>query len=240
MTIESLSWVETSAPFLQYIHDWQNQLAAQPLGALLSHPERAAILSVDLIRGFCSEGALASDRVQGIVAQVCALMTHAWQAGVRNVVLLQDAHDPQAVEFGAWLPHCVRGTSEAETVPELRALPFFDQMTLFEKNSVASGINTGLAAWIAARPQVDTFVVVGDCTDLCIYQLATYLRMDADARQLRRRVIVPANCVQTYDYPVEIAQSQGGMPHPGNLMHAFFLYHLALNGVEIVSEIYAE
>jgi hypothetical protein len=24
------------------------------------------------------------------------------------------------------------------------------------------------------------------------------------------------------------------MPHPGDLMHAFFLYHMALNGVEVV------
>jgi hypothetical protein len=80
-------------------------------------------------------------------------------------------------------------------------------------------------------------MVVGDCTDLCTYQLAMFLRLDANARQKARRVIVPADCVQTYDLPVEIASGLGALPHPGNLLHAVFLYHMQLNGVEVVSEI---
>jgi hypothetical protein len=79
--------------------------------------------------------------------------------------------------------------------------------------------------------------VVGDCTDLCVYQLAMDLRTAANARQLPRRVIVPVNCVDTYDLPVETARAAGIMPHPGDFMHAVFLYSMALNGVEIVEKV---
>ena len=131
----------------------------------------------------------------------------------------------------------MRGTWEAETVEAFKKLPFFEQMTVIGKNSINPGLNTGLPGWLEAHPEVDTFIVVGDCTDLCTYQLAMFLRLDANARQVSRRVIVPANCVQTYDLPVEVASGLGALPHPGDLLHAIFLYHMQLNGVEVVAEI---
>jgi nicotinamidase-related amidase len=98
-------------------------------------------------------------------------------------------------------------------------------------------LNTGLNEWLAAHPGVDTFIVVGDCTDLCTYQLAMHLRLDANARQLQRRVIVPVDCVDTYDRPVAAAQQQGGFAHDAELLHAVFLYSMALNGVEVLLSI---
>jgi hypothetical protein len=65
--------------------------------------------------------------------------------------------------------------------------------------------------------------------------MAMHLRLDADARQLKRRVIIPADCVQTYDFPTAAAIQAGAKPHPGDILHEFFLYHLALNGVEVVA-----
>jgi len=60
------------------------------------------------------------------------------------------------------------------------------------------------------------------------------LRLQANAYQLQRRVIVPAEAVETYDRALETAKEQGGFAHPGDLMHAVFLYHMALNGIEVV------
>lgn len=228
---------EQAQPFLAYLQNWQENLPTLSLVEAFPQPRQAAILSVDVIQGFCYEGPLSSPRVAAIVVPITRLFEQAWQHGVRNIVLTQDTHEPEAVEFAQWPAHCVRGTSEAETVSAFKSLPFFNQMTIFEKNSIASGLNTGLNAWLADHPQVDTFVVVGDCTDLCTYQLAMHLRLEANARQLQRRVIVPANCVQTYDRPVEVAREQGGLPHPGDLLHAIFLYHMLLNGVEVCGQV---
>ncbi len=226
-----------SRSFLSYLDEWQDGLPGAKLEAVAPDPSRAAILSVDLINGFCTEGVLASSRVQAIVQPVVTLMQKAWSYGIRKIVLSQDTHEPDAVEFSAFAPHCVRGTSEADTVPEIKNLPFFEQITVLEKNSIHSGMNTGLGEWIAQHPEVDTCIVVGDCTDLCTYQLAMYLRLDANARQLNRRVIVPADCVATYDLPVAVAREIGAFPHDGDLLHQVFLYHMALNDIEVFSSV---
>jgi len=235
--MESQSLGAHAAPFLIFLDGWLAQLPALPAAEAMPIPKNTAILSVDIINGFCYEGPLASPRVAGIVEPVTRLFERAWQRGVRSFVLTQDTHEPEAVEFAQWPAHCVRGTREAETVEAFTRLPFFSEMTVMEKNSIQPALNTGLDAWIETHPQIDTFIVVGDCTDLCVYQLAMHVRLDANARQIKRRVILPEDCVQTYDMPVETAQSLGILPHPGDLIHAMFLYHMALNGVEVVSSI---
>ena len=226
-----------SQDFLKFLDGWIAGLPGMSLDSVFGDPKKPAIVSVDVIQGFCTAGPLASPRVGAIVAPIVRLFQAAWGRGVRQILLFQDTHEPDAVEFGAWPPHCVRGTPEAEPVVAFQALPFFDQLIQYPKNSIAAGLNTGLTDWVAAHPEVDTFIVVGDCTDLCTYQLAMHLRLDANARQLQRRVIVPADCVDTYDRGVAAAAEQGGLPHDADLLHAVFLYHMALNGVEVAAEL---
>jgi nicotinamidase-related amidase len=233
----SIDLAAKSAPFLAYLDDWMEQLKTVQFKAFFPHPDRTAVLSVDIINGFCTIGPLASPRVKSIIPPAVRLLTLAWNGGVRDILFSQDTHEPEAVEFSAWPAHCVRGTTEAETVSELKALPFFDQVQVIEKNSIQSGLNTGLNSWLEKRPHLDTFIVIGDCTDLCTYQLAMQLRLDANARQLERRVVVPAVAVDTYDMALEAAQTVGAMPHPADLLHATFLYHMALNGIEVVRDI---
>lgn len=226
--------------FFDYLANWLNSLSSPTLQEVLQTPQACAIVSVDVINGFCYEGALSSPRVKEIVQPIRALFEASWQLGLRNIVLTQDTHEADSVEFGQFPPHCIRGSKESETVPEFTSLPFFDQISVFEKNSIHSGLNTGLQAWVEVHPEVETYITVGDCTDLCTYQLAMHLRLDANARQLKRRVIVPVDCVQTYDMPVDLAQQVGAVPHPGDLLHDIFLYHMHLNGIEIVQKLEAE
>ncbi len=229
---------EQAAPFLDYLDDWYAALPATSLRELLgSTPERVAFLSIDVINGFCKEGPLASDRVGRIAAPIARLFQQAYAAGARQFVLTQDTHDPNTPEFAAYPPHCVRGTAESEAVDELKELPFYDEMTIIEKNSTNSHHGTGLSAWLAERPQIDTFVVVGDCTDLCTYQAAMHLRLEANALNITRRVIVPADVVDTFDTPVSVARDLGIKAHDGELHHVLFLHHMAVNGVEVVGRL---
>jgi nicotinamidase-related amidase len=228
---------KNSEPFMAFLQDWLAHLPRMAMKNAILHPDRTAILSVDMTEGFCRIGPLSSLRVKGIIKPITNLVSAAWKAGVRDIILVQDSHEEEAMEFSAWPAHCVRGTPEAETVWEFKELPFFDQILILEKNSISSGLTIGLNQWMASHPQMDTFIVVGDCTDLCTYQLAMHLRLEANDRQLNRRVIVPADCVQTYDLPVETAQKIGTLPHDGDFLHAVFLYHMQLNGIEVVQEI---
>lgn len=229
---------ETSAPFLGYLDTWYNRLEPASLDELIGDdPEKVAIFCVDVIAGFCREGNLASPRVAGIVQPIVSLFTAAHARGVRHFVLAQDTHHPEAVEFGQYARHCVAGTRESETVPELATLPFAAGYTILPKNSISSSAGTGLDDWLRTHPGVATYIVVGDCSDLCAYQLGMHLRLYANAHQLQRRIVVPETCAQTYDLPIETARQIGAYPHPGDFYHVVFLHHMAQNGVEIVREL---
>ena len=236
--MDTRTLVEQSHAFLTYLADWRAGLPTLDLTAEVQEPQRVAIISEDLIKGFCTVGPLASPRAQAIVAPAVQLFERAYALGVPHFVLVQDTHDPDAIEFNAYPPHCVRGSEESETIPELATLPFANQFTIVSKNTTHSSLATDFEDWLARHDEVRTFIVVGDCTDICVYQMAIDLRIRANA-QVRRdvRVIVPANCVDTYDRPVDAARRLGGLPHAGDLLHLIFLYHMALNGIEIVREV---
>jgi nicotinamidase-related amidase len=230
-----LNLTEHARPFLSYLDHWYGSLPQVPLDALVGDaPERVAVLSIDMINGFCCEGPLAGPRVGALIEPVTDLFRRAYDAGVRAFALTQDTHNPNTPEFGSYPPHCLAGTAESEAVDALKELPFYDTIATFPKNSLNSHLGTGLGAWLAERPEVDTFIVVGDCTDLCVYSAAMHLRLEANALNLQRRVIVPASIVDTFDTPVSVAHELGIKAHDGDLHHVLFLHHMAQNGVEVV------
>jgi nicotinamidase-related amidase len=201
-------------------------------------PDRIAVLAVDVTTGFCTEGNLASPRVGRIAQPIALLFQRAHDLGVRHFILPQDTHSEDAVEFESFPPHCVRGTGEPATVPELSSLPFSELYYVIEKDSISSSIATGLDTWLDTHPQVTTFLVVGDCTDFCVHQLAMHLRLRANALNLRGvRVLVSVDGVDTFDISVDVAEEIGALPHPGDLLHLIFLYSMAQNGVEIVAKV---
>ena len=170
--------------FLDYLDDWLDDLLPMPFESLIAEagsPQHVGIFCVDVINGFCYEGPLASARVAAIVPPIVDLFQSAYASGIENFVLTHDAHDPAAVEFMDYPPHCIRGTSESEIVPELLALPFASRFHLIPKNSISSSVSTKLDAWLDAHPDITHRIVVGDCTDLCTYQLAMHLKLRANA-----------------------------------------------------------
>ncbi len=156
--------------------------------------------------------------------------------------MLRDSHTPDAPEFAQFGPHCLAGTAESRLVRELAELPFASTFQDVPKNATSAwaGAET-LRDWVERQEAagVGTFVVVGDCTDLCVYQTAMPLKLGANARDRRIEVVVPAECVDTYDLSVETAGQIGAKPHDAEVLHAVFLYHLVLNGVRVVRSIRA-
>jgi nicotinamidase-related amidase len=233
-----INLLDQSRPFLAYLEEWYNRLADLRLAEVVAGaPERVAVISIDVINGFCKSGPLASERVGRIARPVADTFALAYRLGVRNFAVTQDTHDPATPEFLAYPPHCLGGTAESEAVDELKALPFFDDVAIFPKNSISSHLGTGLGAWLRDRPQLDRFVVVGDCSDLCTYQAAMHLRMEANAANIQRRVIVPADAVDTFDTPVSVARELGIKAHDADLHHVLFLHHMAMNGIEVVKQL---
>lgn len=228
--------VGQATQFVGALAEWEHSLATVSWQEVMQgvRPEQVAVFSIDMVNGFCHEGALASPRVKGIIPAVLETLQNAYAVGVRNFILAQDCHPTDAAEFADFAPHCQVGSSEAEMIPELAALPFADSFTIVAKNSLNAFHGTHLDEWLQAHDSLQTVVIVGDCTDLCVYQTAMHLKLYANAYNLPLRVLVPENAVQTYDMPLATAQELGIFPHNGDVLHLMFLYHMRLNGVEVV------
>ncbi|WP_261664939.1 cysteine hydrolase family protein [Deinococcus sp. Marseille-Q6407] len=216
-----------SQPVLSHLEEVGHWLTQRPvLGVSAEQLSSVAVLAVDIINGFTREGALASPRVENIIAPSVSLIQGALDAGLpaAHVGLMADAHPENAEEFRAYPPHCAQGTHEAEWAPELLALPAAGKFSYFYKNSIASHHTPELERWLE-QTAPRTLIVIGDVTDLCLYSLGLHLLTRSQHSGLGQRIVLPANCAQTWDAP----------DHPAELYHPLFLYQLARTGAEVVS-----
>ncbi|MBC8535164.1 cysteine hydrolase family protein [Feifania hominis] len=197
----------------------EDELRAAPvLTADSLEPERTAFVIVDMIRGFVHEGALASERNAEAIGPVEAFSEYCQKNFIEQVAFV-DTHTQGAAEFAFFPPHCVENTAECELCSGIR------QAKVIKKYAVNGFLEEEFQAWLAAHSQIDTFVVGGVCSDLCVLQFVLTLRSHFNRRNESRRIVVPIDMVQTYDLG----------EHEGDLMNLFALYNMKLNGIELVS-----
>lgn len=183
-------------------------------------PEKTALVVVDMVKGFVSEGLLKSPRVEALTPEIRDIMLNCKNLGIQ-IIAFADCHAENSPEFDVYGPHCQVGTSESEVVPELQAVGGYHLIT---KNSSNGFLEPKFQDWLKSNPQVTDFVVVGDCTDICILQFCLTLKAYFNMLNLKSRVIVPINAVDTFDFDL----------HHGDLTHVMALYNLAQNGIEII------
>lgn len=224
--MELANFAEQASAYRSILEAWWKDAGMLPMSEL--DPDATALVSVDVIEGFTRLGPLASPRVTGIIDNVADLVRKLSAHGVppSHIAFVQDAHPEDAQEFRSYPPHCVRGGDQAEAAHELQALPGWASYRHFEKNSIASHTSEAFNRWLASL-EVESIIAVGDVTDLCLYTLALHLQVRNQAEGMNQRIIVPENCVQTWDAP----------DHPGDFYHAVFLHQLARNGVQVVEKI---
>lgn len=217
---------ESSHDYLSLLSNWFDALEPLELSSL--DPQQTALACVDVIEGFHRIGPLASPRVSQIIPRVVDTVSALDTAGVPhdNIIFIQDAHPENAQEFDAYPPHCLMGSDEAEAVHELKALANWSSYQHVQKNAIASHTSQGFNDWLEQCP-ASTIIAMGDVTDLCLYTLALHLQVRNLAEGRKQRIIVPADCVDTWDAP----------DHPADLYHVLFLHQMARNGIEVVKAI---
>lgn len=180
-----------------------------------------ALMVIDMINGFAREGALKSERVENLISPVLQLMEK-----FRDfpILVFADSHPADSPEFNSYPLHCLEGSSESEVVEELKNKAPYQ---LIKKNSTNGFLTTAFQSWLTANPQIKNFIVVGDCTDICINQFAVTLKAFFNERNEASRVIVPINAVDTFDLGI----------HNADVMNVVLLCSMRDNGVEVVAEI---
>ncbi len=206
---------------LEAIQNGQAQLPVLSLDTL--SPANTVLVVMDMVGGFVEKGPLASPRVKAIQAGIARLQRQCAAHRIPRLAFA-DSHDQNCPEFSVFPAHCVRGTAEAEITAEILNAGVEQ---IIEKNSTNGFLEPAFQHWLAAHAQTDTFLLTGDCTDLCVMQFALALKADFNRRNQHCRVIVPTALVETYDLG----------EHNAGLMNTLALYQMRLGGVELVSNI---
>ena len=154
---------------------------------------RDLLVVVDMQHGFLREGNLANARCLEALEPVRREVDRALSAGW-PLVLTADTHEVDDAEFATFPEHCVRGTSEAELVDELRPAAAQPEAWVVRKRRYSALHDSELPA-ILKRYAIDRVRVCGVAADICV----TYTT--ADLRNLDLPVTVAAAATRTFDLP---------------------------------------
>ncbi len=183
--------------------------------------ENTAIIVIDMIRGFYDIGSLASNRVGHIIENLKELNNKTY--GFKKVFFI-DYHDETSSEFSSYPKHCIGGTLEAELIEELKPFSKEENSKVIYKNSINGFHAEEFKKWLDKNLKIDNFIVTGVCTDICVETFVISLITYFNEKNLNKKIIVPANCVETFHLG----------NHHGDLMNLISLYKMKSNGVHIV------
>ncbi|MDI6602208.1 MAG: isochorismatase family protein [Thermoanaerobacteraceae bacterium] len=216
--------------FIRLVYRFVNELKPVEFNELKKRylaPSAISFFIIDMINGFCRIGPLSSPRVYNLEKPIFTLTKRLVSEGVKDIAFLNDSHHEKSMEFKEFPPHAMAGTQESAIVDSLKG--FSQNTKIFTKNSLNAFTNPDFNIYVQELIKKGTkcFIIAGNCTDLCIYQTAMTLKMFLNSSDTPVDIIIPANCVDTFD----------SEEHKADLINPLFLYHLHTNGIEIVKEI---
>ena len=173
--------------------------------------DKTGLFIVDMNNGFAKEK----------IINPIADFGKALSSKINTIVAFTDTHDKNSVELKSYPSHCLRGDKESQVVQELLSI---ENMNILEKNST----NGFFVLDMEKYKNLDNFIVVGCCTDICVYQFVLTLKTYFNQNNLDKNIIVPISLVETYDID-EI--------HSGDMLNTIFLNSMIQNGINVVKEI---
>jgi len=178
--------------------------------------EKSAVIVVDMINGFAKDGPLYSERIENIIENNVKVL----ERYPCEHIFLCDDHLSDAEEFQVFLPHCIRGTEEAEIIDELK--PYSEKGKVIHKNSTNGFLEPSFQKWLLESDK-EEFIITGCCSDLCVMQFALTLKTHFNRINKKHKIVVVENAIDTYDI--------NAIYHPGDFMHMMSLKMMKDNGI---------
>jgi len=184
-----------------------------------------AVVVVDMINGFIKSGALADSRIGNVIQPIVDTIDVMDQA---KLLFINDAHSEKSSEFEVYPSHCLKGSYEGEIVEPIHK--YSNSAVIIEKNSTNGFLCDSFQTWFLNEgEQIENYIIMGDCTDICIKQFAISLKAYFNEHNKIKRIIVPINTVETFHLEAT--------HHHGDLMNIMSLYEMEQAGIEIVKSI---
>ena len=184
---------------------------------------KTALVIIDMINGFLTEGTLASERCAEILPAVEKLLNLAKENQI-PCIAFADAHEPDCPEFASFPLHCLKHTSESELALSLKEIGGFQRI---EKNSTNGFFAPDFQEFLGQHLDLENVILCGVCTDICVMQFALTLKSFCNQNQKNLHIYVPVNAVETYDAP----------GHDGDRMQMAALQILTQAGIILISEV---
>lgn len=176
------------------------------------------VFVVDMVNGFAKQGNLFSPNIASIIAPIKNLLTKV-KTNETKIIAFNDAHNEHSPEFHTFPSHCLEDTIESQLVEELQS----NNIKVIKKNST----NGFFAFDFKPNLQWDNIIIIGCCTDICIYQLAISCKTWFNQHNKEVNVVVPMTMTNTYD----------SQEHPANILNQYAWYSMLKNGINVVKDI---
>ena len=160
---------------------------------------KGCLVVVDMINGFVREGMLHDEAIARTIKRQIELIKEAKNDG-KLIVFIKDTHDIDSAEFERFgdLPHCLRGTTEAELVDELKKFENNEDTISIEKNSTNFMEAPDFRLLMDSQTEMNEFDIVGCCSDICVFDGAMGLAGYLDQRNRRHIIRVHEDAIATY------------------------------------------
>lgn len=218
------------------VNDYDIKNIVTPVKLTNEEIKNSEIIVVDMINGFCSTKpygkdqkvpALADDKILDIVPNIQNLLE---KSCFDNVHFLADYHTSDSVECKVFPLHC-HNFYEYSIVSGLNQyLLKVDSTHLIPKNSINGfyALEKKNIIKQIIEKKLKHVILVGCCTDLCVFSLALALRTWFNENNIDIDVVVPIDCVDTYDIPIV---------HEANYFNKISLELMKLQGITVLEKI---
>lgn len=136
--------------------------------AVTFDPATTAVIVVDMVNDFCSEGGAMvlpnSKRLYPVITR----LTDKFRAAGSRIVWSRDEHEPGDIEFHKRSVHCLTGTWGAQLVDAFTPQA---EDSVRPKNKFSAFFETDLHEWLQAQ-DVSTLVLCGVATNICVRSTA--------------------------------------------------------------------
>lgn len=158
-----------------------------------------ALIVVDMVNGFVNEGVLHDKNIRKIVPRQLELLEEAEKKG-SLIILVKDTHNNNATEFKRFgsTTHCIKGTSEAELIDELKPFEQKDNVITVEKNSTSLMESPEFREIVRQAENLKEVNFVGCCTDICVFNGAMGLANYYDQWNRDVTINVHEDAIATY------------------------------------------
>jgi len=158
------------------------------------------LYNIDMNNGFVNFGPMANPLYNKLVPeQIKMIKKILHENGQLNFIL--ENHDQNALEFKTYPPHCIKGSSEAELIPELKKYASIPGVRIFGKNSINGMFNLSVQEQIRELKALKEVIIEGVCADLCVMDFARSLARYLDEINKEVKIFVVRDAIDTFDAP---------------------------------------